>query len=246
MRLAFALISLLAAFQDAPAKSDPAADFKKLQAEYKTASDEYYRPLREAKTLQERQKVKLDPEKHPAKTFIPRALELATKAAGTDTGAQIHLWVSQLAPSAGMKDEAKESIRTLVNEYPASPSLQRLAQSLEYGEQTYGAEFTREIIETIRDKAKDPAARAGAMLVMASWSLKQKDIEGAREQVQRIVKEYPETPARKRAEGMLFELDHLQIGMVAPDFDATDEKGQKFKLSDFRGKVTVVDFWGFW
>ena len=248
MKLAFALalMPLLAAFQDAPAKPDPAAELKKLQAEFKTASDEYYRPMREAKTLQERQKVKLDPEKNPVKLFVPRAIELATSAAGTETGAQAHLWVVQLAPSAGMKEEAKDSIRTLVNDYPASPSLVRLAQSLEYGEQTYGAEFTTEMIETIRDKAKDPNARAGALLVQASWSMRKKDVEGAREQIQRIVKEYPESPARKRAEGMLFEVDNLQIGMVAPDFDATDEKGQKFKLSDFRGKVTVVDFWGFW
>jgi len=48
------------------------------------------------------------------------------------------------------------------------------------------------------------------------------------------------------AKGFLFELDHLQVGMVAPDFECTDADGVKFKLSDYRGKVVVVDFWGDW
>jgi cytochrome oxidase Cu insertion factor (SCO1/SenC/PrrC family) len=48
------------------------------------------------------------------------------------------------------------------------------------------------------------------------------------------------------AEETLFEYDHLQVGMVAPDFEAIDENGQKFKLSDYRGKVVMLDFWGIW
>jgi peroxiredoxin len=34
--------------------------------------------------------------------------------------------------------------------------------------------------------------------------------------------------------------------MVAPEFEASDENGVKFKVSDYRGKVVVLDFWGFW
>jgi cytochrome oxidase Cu insertion factor (SCO1/SenC/PrrC family) len=48
------------------------------------------------------------------------------------------------------------------------------------------------------------------------------------------------------AERALYELEHLQVGMVAPEFEASDENGVKFKVSDYRGKVVVLDFWGFW
>jgi peroxiredoxin len=34
--------------------------------------------------------------------------------------------------------------------------------------------------------------------------------------------------------------------MQAPDFESVDQDGVAFKLSDYRGKVIVVDFWGFW
>lgn len=36
------------------------------------------------------------------------------------------------------------------------------------------------------------------------------------------------------------------LGKQAPDFDAVDQSGAKFKLSDYRGKVVVLDFWGSW
>ena len=38
----------------------------------------------------------------------------------------------------------------------------------------------------------------------------------------------------------------LNIGKVAPEIEAEDIDGEKFKLSDYRGKVVVLDFWGDW
>jgi cytochrome oxidase Cu insertion factor (SCO1/SenC/PrrC family) len=38
----------------------------------------------------------------------------------------------------------------------------------------------------------------------------------------------------------------LVVGKVAPDFEAVDQDGVAFKLSDYRGKVVALDFWGFW
>lgn len=36
------------------------------------------------------------------------------------------------------------------------------------------------------------------------------------------------------------------VGAVAPDIAGKDLDGVAFKLSDYRGKVVVLDFWGFW
>jgi hypothetical protein len=68
----------------------------------------------------------------------------------------------------------------------------------------------------------------------------------ARELFLQVRDEFKDTKYAARAAGFLFELDHLQVGMVAPDFEATDQDGTKFKLSDYRGKVVLLDFWGFW
>lgn len=48
------------------------------------------------------------------------------------------------------------------------------------------------------------------------------------------------------AKGELFELRNLARGKVAPEIEAEDIDGQTFKLSDYRGKVVVLDFWGHW
>src|SRR6266568_1521532 len=37
-----------------------------------------------------------------------------------------------------------------------------------------------------------------------------------------------------------------RLGRDAPEIDGEDLGGARFKLSDFRGKVVVLDFWGFW
>jgi peroxiredoxin len=38
----------------------------------------------------------------------------------------------------------------------------------------------------------------------------------------------------------------LQPGKIAPDIVGEDIDGKPMKLSDFRGKVVLLDFWGFW
>ena len=57
---------------------------------------------------------------------------------------------------------------------------------------------------------------------------------------------YKRTVLGKAAEAELFELRNLAIGKAAPDIEGEDTDGKKFKLSDYRGKVVVIVFWGTW
>ena len=43
-----------------------------------------------------------------------------------------------------------------------------------------------------------------------------------------------------------FEKERLQIGMQVPDIVSEDVDGVPFKLSEYRGKVVMIDYWGFW
>lgn len=49
----------------------------------------------------------------------------------------------------------------------------------------------------------------------------------------------------ERANTELFELRNLSVGKVAPDIDGADHDGARFKLSDYRGKVVLLDFWSY-
>jgi hypothetical protein len=48
------------------------------------------------------------------------------------------------------------------------------------------------------------------------------------------------------ADRELFEIRHLQPGRPAPEIMGEDIDGRPMKLSDFRGKVVLLDFWGHW
>jgi len=68
-----------------------------------------------------------------------------------------------------------------------------------------------------------------------------KEAEGVLEQ---IGKNNPKLAAGvKEAQ---FALKHLTVGRTAMEIEGEDLDGKNFKLSDYRGKVVVVDFWGDW
>jgi hypothetical protein len=48
------------------------------------------------------------------------------------------------------------------------------------------------------------------------------------------------------AERALFAIRHLSVGRVAPEISGEDIRGQELKLSNFRGKVVMLSFWGHW
>jgi hypothetical protein len=47
----------------------------------------------------------------------------------------------------------------------------------------------------------------------------------------------------EQAEEELFQLRHLAVGRVAPDIEGEDQDGKRFRLSDYRGKVVLLDIW---
>jgi hypothetical protein len=66
--------------------------------------------------------------------------------------------------------------------------------------------------------------------------------ERAAEKYGEVVLPGGETVA-ERAKGELFEIRNLSVGKEAPDIEGEDQDGKRFKLSDYRGKVVLLDFW---
>lgn len=53
-------------------------------------------------------------------------------------------------------------------------------------------------------------------------------------------------PEAKQIGDILFTLKNLAVGKKAPEIEGEDLEGKKFKLSDYRGKVVSLVFWGSW
>jgi hypothetical protein len=49
----------------------------------------------------------------------------------------------------------------------------------------------------------------------------------------------------ERARAELFEIRNLSVGKAAPDIEGVDQNDKRFKLSEYRGKVVLLDFWSY-
>jgi hypothetical protein len=70
-------------------------------------------------------------------------------------------------------------------------------------------------------------------------------------EAEKFIAEYPdfEINGRKVAQGLEERIKAAKligIGKEAPEIEGEDLDGKKMKLSDYRGKVVVLDFWGDW
>tara|TARA_R110002072_G_scaffold273253_2_gene434030 strand:- start:25407 stop:26216 length:810 start_codon:yes stop_codon:yes gene_type:complete len=61
-----------------------------------------------------------------------------------------------------------------------------------------------------------------------------------------VAARWPETPTGKLANGLVFEARQLRVGQTAPEIAGHDVDGNPVRLTDYRGQVVVLDFWGFW
>jgi hypothetical protein len=50
-------------------------------------------------------------------------------------------------------------------------------------------------------------------------------------------------PVGRKARSELFDLRYLSVGKAAPEVTGVDQDGKPFKLSDYKGRVVLLDFW---
>ena len=58
--------------------------------------------------------------------------------------------------------------------------------------------------------------------------------------------EYGDKTIADVAEAAIYEIENLSLSKAAPEIEGEDIDGVAFRLSDYRGKVVLLDFWGHW
>ncbi|RHJ92512.1 TlpA disulfide reductase family protein [Parabacteroides bouchesdurhonensis] len=71
-------------------------------------------------------------------------------------------------------------------------------------------------------------------------------LDGLRETRAKLSPSLANCPYVKDLDGIIKQLEHVQIGQVAPEFSLPDTAGVMVSLSDFRGKYVLLDFWASW
>lgn len=231
---------------------DPAEKLAEIREKRDTAMSDWEKKLRAAKTQEEGRAIY---EARPGPEFLAQFKAVALEAKGTETAAAAWTEVFQMANESDAKDDAKAAVDALVSDHVTSPELAGFAATLNHATHSLGVERVVSAYDAIVAKSTHKTVIAPALLGLGTTLLEQDKPEQklrGRKALERLVAEFPDVKPKRggvyadRAKGFLFELDHLQIGMVAPNFESTDENGQKFSIADYKGKVVVLDFWGIW
>lgn len=171
-------------------------------------------------------------------------------------------WVpaTPLIAKVSSADEAKNwALERIKRDHLADAAIKDMMPNLRYLAYDMGSKPVMELSEAILAKNKDRDVQAHATFNMA-WAMYNPFVDAmdadekareanktrAVELFRKVVKDFADTDAAKEAAPFIFEIEHLQVGMKAPDIAGKDIDEKDIKLSGFAGKVVVLDFWGFW
>lgn len=190
-------------------------------------------------------------ERRQGREFLPEFQALADEFRGSDPAGRALLWTLRIGLE---REPARAVVARLLEEHMESDVLAELAQDLAGPAAVIGASEVEKVLKELVEFSPRKAVQGQALYTLGTQQLESKDAAAraaGRKALERVIADYSDLPARRgtigeQATGILFKLDKLQIGMVAPEMQAVDENGVAWKLSDYRGKVVLVDFWGYW
>lgn len=195
-------------------------------------------------------------EEFPLEPFVGELRALAERAKGTDVATKAWLEVHGLAVLVDDRETWALAVERLTTACVASPLLAPFALDLAYGAPDWGVATAEEALRRILAGSEDRVVRATALsqlalLVGTDPALGEAGRTEALALLDTLRAELGGSDflggmtADEFAEGARFEIEHLREGAVAPDFELPDQHGKKLRLSDYRGQVVLLDFWGF-
>jgi len=165
--------------------------------------------------------------------------------AGSEDALAARLWLLQQTwwerQAGTMAASSKTLVEAILADHPKSRQLAKIA---EY-HYVFSPADRAEVLARLTTHEEPEVAAA------ATYQL------GAREKkpelMRELVAKYKDLPFKHTTYGALAQaqLDKhpakaLAVGAQAPEILGADADGKPMKLSDHRGKVVVLDFWGFW
>jgi hypothetical protein len=234
-------------------KKTSAEQYQALVKEFNDARQTFFKEYQEAKTQEDKQKVLKEKQPQPDK-YAAKFLALAEKNPKEPVAVDALMWVLQNTFSFGPanKDSPRaKAVAILTRDYIQSDKLGPLCQMLVYSQDKESEALLRALLE--KNPHKDVQGQACLALAQQLNNRRRgQQGEPAKEVVElfeRAADKYGDVKLQyfgtigDKAKAELFEIRHLTVGKEAPDIEGEDQDGKKFKLSDYKGKVVMLDFW---
>jgi len=232
--------------------ADPLADaIAAITGEYASAEQAFYAKI---KGLEDEAAVgRMYDESYPkVAAYVSRVQSALAGHESEPAAAAGFAWIAQNADDDAARQSAREA---LLAHHLASPEMAEVIRSLAWGwapgDEAFLERVSREGPHEIQGQALFSLAQRKTRESMADPPEQSERATQAEQLLGRVRDEYGDVKSGKstlapRVEPYLYELQHLRIGMTAPEIEGTGVDGATFKLSDYRGKVVILDFWGFW
>jgi hypothetical protein len=232
--------------KDASPQKQLEALVQKFDKEMEKAIPEARKAYEAAKTAEEKQKVLENFRKKPH-AYAARFLDLARKYPKDQAAVDALAWI---VGTVGEGKEADEAVDLLLKEHV--DKVGDLYQTLGQSDAKVAERLLRGVLEKSQDHKVQAQATYGLAQLQKTRSenpdAKPAEVKKASEEAEqlydRLVTKFADVKdlARPAEEG-LAEIRKFGIGKKAPEISGEDGDGKKFKLSDYKGKVVVLDFW---
>ncbi len=210
--------------------------------EWRAAESAWEARVRELRGAERRALRKQD----PVTDFTASFEELAQAGEG-----RAWLWLARHADRAelGMRARQEREVELWERVIGGSAGCDWLAEAV--GEiadrrRVLGAERVRRLLQAVADGPGSVELRSKAGWELARHVEREEGLEAARALYEGLAAEFEGSEVARAVAERLYSLEHLCVGCEAPDFEGRDVDGGAIRLSDHRGKIVLLDFWGLW
>jgi hypothetical protein len=275
MKRSIISVFILLLFTGAALAADlpPAQAVKKIQQEYGEKVQQFSERYQAAKTKEEKKKIG---ETYPSPDeYGKRMLEIAKANPKTAAARDALFWIAENMQNGEAFNEAittlaadfatDSSISNVLPRLSWNPQAEPLYRAVaeRNGDHRTQGTAVYSLADNLMqrgdataelEQAKAPATQIAAMAGKAPDGKVRSaaDLNKEAEQLfQKVIDKYSDvTGARgsiaERAKTQLFEMHNLAVGQPAPEIAGTTVDGKTMKLSEYKEKVVVLDFWGDW
>lgn len=144
-------------------------------------------------------------------------------------------------------DGAPDRLLMMARHFPDRPELTDIMMQLEmYYVYAGKVEDWLAAARTMATKSSSEKVTNAARMMLATIQKNQGEMDEAKMTLSAVIQDTPDSLTGERAKTLLYEIEHLQIGMTVPDFEATQLDGKKISIKSLRGKAVLIDFWATW
>jgi hypothetical protein len=105
-------------------------------------------------------------------------------------------------------------------------------------------DYTVATLSRTASSTKTPSIKSAALLVIGRVHRRQGDLPAATRTFEAARAAAPGTPQAEEADGLIYEVAHLSIGLPAPTISGKPRNARRaITLDAFRGKAVVLVFW---